>query len=66
MSELRNNLLKHTLKPEQISGDTDTKNKRVEELVRWIDRYTSGQGNPKWLAAHASELAHYIAEIKNL
>jgi hypothetical protein len=66
MSELRSRLLKHTLKPEEISGDTDSKNKRVDELVRWIARYNEGDANPKWLAAHASELAHYVAEIKNL
>lgn len=66
MSELRNRLLPHTLKPEEITGDIDIKNDRVEELVRWMARYNEGNANPKWLAQHATELAYYVAEIKNL
>ena len=66
MSNLRERLLPHTLKPEEITGDIDTKNKRVVELVNWIARYNEGMGNPKWLAEHATELAHYVAEIKGL
>lgn len=66
MSELRAKLLPHTLKPEEITGDTETKNRRIEELVHWMARYNEGKANPKWLAAHANELAHYVAEIKNL
>ena len=66
MSQLRDRLLPHALKPEEITGNTDTKNRRVEELVKWIARYNEGNANPKWLAAHATELAHYVAEIKNL
>jgi len=27
------------MKPEEITGDIETKNARVEELVRWIARY---------------------------
>lgn len=66
MSEIRARLLPHTLKPEEITGDTDTKNRRVEELVRWMARYNEGYANPKWLARHATELAYHLAEIKNL
>ena len=66
MSELRARLIPHTIKPEEITGDTDTKNSRVEELVQWMARYNEGYENPKWLAMHATELAHYVAEIKNL
>lgn len=66
MSEIREKLLKASLKPEEISGDTDTKNARVTELVRWMARYTEGHANPKWLASHAAELAYYVAELKGL
>lgn len=66
MSEIRKRLLPHTLKPEEITGSADIKNCRVKELVNWIARYNEGGANPKWLAAHATELAYYVAEIKDL
>lgn len=66
MSELRARLLKCCLKPEEITGSIEIKNARIEELVHWMARYGEGNANPKWLASHAAELAHYIAEIKNL
>lgn len=66
MTALTERLLPHTLKPEEITGDMDTKNRRVVELVNWIARYNEGYANPKWLAQHATELAYYIAEIKGL
>lgn len=66
MSDLRDRLLKHCLKPEEITGDVETKNARVVELVNWMARHGEGNANPKWLAAHAAELAHYVAEIKGL
>ncbi len=66
MSQIRESLLKHCLKPEEINGDTDTKNMRVEELVRWFERHSRGMANPKWFERHAYELAHYVAELKNL
>lgn len=66
MSELRMRLLPHTMKPEEIAGDADTKHRRVVELVRWMVRYNDGSANPKWLAEHATELAHYVAELKGL
>lgn len=66
MSAIRARLLPHTLKPEEISGDVETKNRRVVELVNWMARFNEGNANPKWLRAHASELAHYVAEIKGL
>jgi len=58
--------LSHAMKPEEITGDTETKNARVEELVRWMARYNEGHANPKWLAEHATELAYHIAEIKGI
>lgn len=66
MSDIRTRLLKCCLKPEEITGDTDTKNNRVVELVNWMARYGEGHANPKWLASHAAELAHYVAELKGL
>ena len=66
MSELRSRLLPHTLKPEEITGDADTKHTRLVELVHWMARLNEGNANPKWLRAHANELAHYVAELKGL
>jgi hypothetical protein len=66
MSEIQTRLLKFCLKPEEITGDIEIKNARVRELVNWMARYGEGNANPKWLAPHAAELAHYIAEIKDL
>jgi hypothetical protein len=55
------NLLNASLKPEEIAGSPETQHNRVNELIRWFARYTQGNANPKWLAAHACELAYYIA-----
>jgi hypothetical protein len=66
MSEIRENLLVHCLKPDEINGDADTKDARVKELVYWFARYADGRANPKWVTEHAMELAHYCAEIKGL
>ncbi len=66
VSILTDRLLPFTMKPEEITGDMDTKNRRVVELVNWIARYNEGYANPKWLAEHATELAYHIAEIKGL
>lgn len=60
MSELRTRLLQHTMKPEEIAGDADTKHRRVVELVRWMVRYNEGNANPKWLAEHATESRLYV------
>jgi len=66
VKSLLERLLSHTMKPEEISGDIEIKNSRVEELVRWMARYNEGHANPKWLAEHATELAYHIAEIKGI
>lgn len=59
-------LYKISLKPKEITGAVDTKNARVEELILWMARYNEDRANPKWLVRHATELAYYLAEIKNL
>lgn len=54
-------LLAASLKPEEISGDPVTQHERIGELVRWFVRLANGNANPKWTAAHAMELAYYLA-----
>lgn len=54
-------LLKHSMKPEEISGSEGVQHSRVAEILSWMARYVQGQANPKWLAEHACELAYYIA-----
>jgi hypothetical protein len=67
MSEIREKLkAKIDYKDNGILGDTDSKNRRVEELIHWMVRYGAGGANPKWIDGHAMELAHYIAEIKGM
>lgn len=66
MSEIQYRLIEHCLKPDEITGDSQKRERRAEELVRWMARYLEGNADPKWLAAHAAELAHYIAEAKGL
>lgn len=66
MSALCDRLLPHCLKPDEITGTAEVKHERVVELVHWMARYGEGNANPKWLAAHAAELAHYVAELKGL
>lgn len=62
----RDVLIHKCLKPEEITGDSETREKRARELVSWFARYAEGSANPKWLEAHAFELAHYVAELKDL
>lgn len=52
-------LLKHSLKPEEISGEQ--RELRIRELLRWFSRLAHDQANWKWTRAHAFELAYYIA-----
>lgn len=59
--ELAEALLAHTLKPEEIAGPE--RENRINELLHWFKRYNDGNANPKWLRAHASELAYYIATL---
>ena len=59
-------LLSQCMKPEEIAGDTEAKEQRINELIRWFARYATGHANSKWLHEHAFELAHYINERKNL
>lgn len=67
MSELRRKLKdKIDYKDNGILGDVDSKNARIEFLLHWMARYGEKEANPKWLAGHAMELAHYLAEIKGL
>ena len=66
MNALQTRLLPHCLKPDEITGSAETKHERVVELVHWMARYCEGNANPKWLKAHAAELAHYVAELKGL
>lgn len=56
-------LLSHTLKPEEIAGTGAVQHARVHELVRWFLRYGRRSASTKWLAAHAFELAYYIATM---
>lgn len=54
-------LLSKSLKPEEINVDAPQRHDRVTELLGWFARLTQGAANPKWLEAHAMELAYYIA-----
>lgn len=62
----KNILIERCMKPEEITGDTQKRELRAEELVNWFARYAQGNANPKWLESHAFELAHYVAESKGL
>lgn len=66
MTELQEKLIGSCLKPEEITGDSQTRERRAEELVRWFARLSEGNANPKWAMQHAYELAHYVAESKNM
>lgn len=66
MTEIQSKLLAKCLKPEEISGDANVCNDRLDELIRWFVRYSEGKANQKWADAHAYELAFYIARMKNL
>jgi hypothetical protein len=59
-------LITRCLKPEEITGDTKTKERRAKELVNWFVRCSEGNANQKWFEQHAYELAHYIAELKDM
>jgi len=54
-------LLKNSMKPEEINGETRVQHSRVAEIISWMARYTEGNANGKWLVGHACELAYYIA-----
>jgi hypothetical protein len=54
-------LLKGSLKPEEIAGTPEKQHDRVKELMHWFARLSRGQANPKWTTSHACELAYYIA-----
>jgi|GEM_PF-6815076 len=54
-------LLAAALKPEEIEGSPDVQHVRVAELIQWFWRFRNGNANPKWLVAHAFELAYFIA-----
>jgi len=64
--EAQNRLIRECLKPEEITGDSQTRERRAAELVRWFARHADGNANPKWFKMHAYELAHYVAESKGL
>jgi len=66
MSEIQNRLLLECLKPEEITGSSETRERRAAELVRWFARHAEGNANPKWFRQHAYELAHYVAQLKHL
>lgn len=66
MSQIQHRLIKECLKPEEITGDSQVRERRAEELVKWFARHADGNANPKWFARHAYELAHYVAESKGL
>lgn len=65
-SVVQQSLLKHCLKPEEIAGEPDIRETRVNELIRWFSRLGDGNANKKWLGSHAFELAHYIASKKGM
>lgn len=66
MTVLQKKLIGNCLKPEEIKGDSQTRERRAEELVRWFGRLSEGNANPKWAIQHAYELAYYVAESKNI
>jgi hypothetical protein len=49
------------LKPEEISGGAEARDRRVRELLCWFVRLADGNANPKWTREHAFELAYHIA-----
>lgn len=61
IGQLKDILLNHCLKPEEISGSAEKQHDRVDELINWFARLSQGMANPKWTEKHAFELVYYIA-----
>ena len=57
LDETSRYLLVASMKRDEIAGEKQ--GERVDELIRWMVRFGEGHANPKWLAAHAAELAFY-------
>lgn len=54
--------LQHAMKPDEIAGPKSAE--RVGELLGWFKRYLEGHANPKWLVAHAAELAYALQSLR--
>lgn len=55
--------LRHAMKPDEIAGPKSAE--RVDELLGWFKRYLEGHANPKWLVAHAAELAYALQSLRS-